>query len=304
MDYLHITHKHTPGKKNRVTLTVQGMGVAEISDELKLYSKNSFPDFDIECEDTGYLYHDQFWGKRCGDIQVVKDVVDTEDRRWVPVKKASCGLILAGRAKNKANEQTVLYAVFSAHLVLDDSQCKELLRTNPVMRMEDMDDKIKTTAAKYYLQTHNSGTKIDLIEYPMITYGHYFTMDDHMTEVEEKKGVKRGPKWEPHKRFMKDVAIARLSDGNKGQEFFDKLCDTMSTKELYSGHKSKRYKVAEVLPVRDPLKLYQLHQRRINIKIGPVNGHLYRVGDTKWREQMRPDKRQRSHTIEFTTKNQ
>lgn len=262
--------------------------------------------YDIETVETeGYYYHDEFVGENSGDLQIIKYVL--ENNRWVPRKKASCDLIIQGTANN-TNKPTCFYAVVSAHLVLNTSGCEAMLRNDSTKKMADILDKLQPGINRYTLRMHSRNIELDLTEAPMFAYALHFSNEEHSKEREAKDKQNSGKKrqWIPHKRFMKDAAILKLSPVAELKSL-EKILEATSKRVLYSGHKPTEYEVAEVLPIHDPVQLLELHRRKIDIKVGGLDGWLHFVGETNWRKSIStagPKLTIQAHRIEFTTKYQ
>lgn len=280
----------TKDKTGRQVLTVYGKGIKSIETALKqTVNDNGFTNMDIEVQEHGYYYFNQFCGGKRnvhGDIKVVQRVIRGEE--WVAEGEASCGLILFGTAKNTVNEPTALYAVFSAHLVLDTSECEKVLGLNKDLQMANLIDKIREQNSSYSLHFHNSEIVLDLVENPLLAYSHYHTM-------EEKERA-------THMQFLKDVAISKLAErGNLGED----IQEAMSKRELYSGNDAKVYKIAEVLPIMHPRELTKLQVQQIDVKVGSINGHLIFPKEASWRKAVKhPDMMVKSFCAEFKTLNQ
>ena len=247
----------------------------------------------IQVIEEDYLHMIQFTNENngneiSGDI-TIKHHNTTENGIWVPTKEATCGLILSGIPQNSSNKQpAALYAVFPAHLPLDDSDCRKLIQMEPLPTSE-LDRTVgQLPLSRYSLHVHNSDLVLDLVETPKIDYGHYFTNE--------------GTKDAPQKRFMKDIAILKL---DQRPELLESLKYAMSKKRLYSGHEETEYDIGEILPIHDPRILFNLHQRKIDVKVGSINGHLICARNPNWTRPF-PERLTvlKSFCVEFKTINQ
>ena len=119
--------------------------------------------------------------------------------RKVPIKVNStkCELVLSGQTLEVNHPQEAYYAVVPAHLVLDNSECEEMMKAHNPTTIDDMRDKKESRAShyRYSFNQHNSPKKNDLDFNPMFVYSHY-------TSPREPAGG--------HNSFSKDLALIKI----------------------------------------------------------------------------------------------
>mgnify|MGYP001800640578 CR=1 FL=1 len=276
---------------------MSGQGVSDIQDELTSYIEKKHPMYRINIVETGYYDLIEFTGKQPGDVHIVKHVL--QGNRWIEKKKASCDLFITGTPENTASKAKALYAVVSAHVVLDTSGCEQML-SDPQNRVEDLLDKLEQQRARYTLRMHSANIEIDLVEQPLYCYAHYFSNEEHYKEREQKEfgNTRNRDKWKTHLSFMKDTAIIKVSPVAP-TESIERI--SQAERVLYSGHSPTSYKVEGILPIYDPAELDTLHKRMIDVKIGSLDGWLFH--DPNWHESIWiTEDEQQAHRIVFTTK--
>ena len=287
-------------KSANIELTIHGQRVSAIEDELTSYIEENHQMYSVNFVEVGYYNLNEFTGKWPGDVQIIKHVL--EGNRWVEKKKASCDLIITGTPENTTSKAGALYAVVSAHVVLDTSGCEQMLKADPQKRIEDLVDKLEPQIARYTLRMHSENIEIDLVERPLYCYAHYFSRkDDHKErKLKESGSTHKREKWNPHLSFMKDATIMKLSPAAPPKSI-EKILQAIMERVLYSGHSPTSYKVGEILPVYDPAELDTLHKRMIDVKIGGLDGWLYH--DPDW---LKPtwitEDEQQAYRVVFTTK--
>ena len=89
-----------------IELTIHGQGVSSIEDELTSYIEENHQMYSVNFAEAGYYNLNEFTGKRPGDVQIIKRVL--EGNRWVEIKKASCDLIITGTPENTASKAGAL----------------------------------------------------------------------------------------------------------------------------------------------------------------------------------------------------
>ena len=89
-----------------IELTIHGQGVSAIEDELTSYIEENHQMYSVNFAETSYYNLNEFTGKRPGDVQIIKHVL--EGNRWVEKKKASCDLIITGTPENTASKAGAL----------------------------------------------------------------------------------------------------------------------------------------------------------------------------------------------------
>lgn len=202
----------------------------------------------------------QYTGEK--KFNVVKKYYQSKrEDQWIPVKDATCELVVRAEAINTHDPYVAYYAVVPAHLILDENEQEDLVFKKVEPELVRMRKAGETLTTKYMVEVFNSPQRLDLrMDNPIFSYQHYGNYDE----------MKNGD----CKSFLRDTALIEIesrqiesSKPNSKNILLTEIETAMTTKH---GHR-----IGHVVPLYDLKHLVIMGgEKPVAVKVGPSTGYL------------------------------
>ena len=201
-------------------------------------------------------------------FNVVKEIEIGDSGESQPVKMATCDLILqAENIARKHTRHTAYYAYVSAHLILEEEDCKELLREDLADIQVTIKNKEIAGAAvhtNYFLELPGSNKRLSLRSAPIFwNYRHYRRVrDDNAAHSFE--------------YFLNDSALVQI----EGEELFFSEDAVISQDEITSAmtNGADGIMFGQVLPIDEPDELLTMAIKNVSVIVGDAFGYMILPG--------------------------
>ena len=272
-------------------LLLVGVGAYKAESTLRMELRLQFPLYTI---DTKTINHRSKHFKEFINLEnpysVFKELRRDHTGKFEKVKTATCELILQG--ENIGVEDvpyTAYYAYVSAHFLLDEKECKELLkRDTPEIQVRAQRKEVASRAfdTKYSLVMQPTSKKLILLPSPTWWEYRHFKLDS-----DEDKGPTH------FSSFLNDSALMEIDP----RLLLVNHPNIISKSELHvSMETHKDNSTLDVIfPLRDPEDLENMAARKVRVKVGNAIGHMIPSGI-----MIGPGERPQLYHIQFVMENQ
>ena len=199
---------------------------------------------------------------------MVKEIEIGQAHESTPVETATCDLILQGKNFGRRHAPYMAYyAYVSAHLILEDKDCRDLLNKDVMdahveIKREEINGKAGYT--NYYLELPETEKRLTLLSAPIQwNYRHY--------RQSQLQTTSSNFDW-----YLNDSALLEID----GRELLTEEDSVISLPELTSAMKIHKdgIELREILPINDNQILITMAKENVRVKIGGVSGFMVPPG--------------------------
>lgn len=275
---------------------VYGTKASDIQTDIDHYIANNglCTGFKVITHDTTeYLWFDECTGthQTPTSFRICKLEFDETKEEWIETRHTTCELIMFGKKMNTSVSHDALYAVFPAHMVLSDLDCRKILsgheRHTTITNLKHV---LYIEEANYELHLHNRIEYIGLLKPPRFVYEHYRVGETN-------------PEEQNHNAYMKDMVIARLDLNQNRSIGRDDIIASMVQKVVLNDNSTTAYRISDLILPIPTEQLQSMAIRNVKFRVGNQNP-AYLFKDQKWdckMDESSPVGRVRAHRLEFST---
>ena len=220
-------------------------------------------------------------------FNVIRELWREHTGQYEQVKTATCELILKGEnITNRHAPYTAYYAYVSAHFVLEQSECENLLKRD-ILEIQVIDKHKEVTSrainTKYYLQSQSPNKWLTLKPAPL--WWNYRHFKRNFAEEKEPSHFSS---------FLNDSALLEIDPYELNMAHNkQKVIQKSALEDAMKNHEDNSI-LDVVFPLRKPKDLELMVEKKVRVKVGKYSGYMVPAEIA-----LEPDARPLLHHIQF-----